>query len=301
MSSELSSSGQSPPIELVQAEKTYGSLVNKLKMFKKYIDGGWISEVEDQKWGFKPTWANKMGHLATTHGQMFLAMSGTMPPARDWAWNLGIEDLDTVAFKSLPSTFPVENRPIKYRPVADFGMKSAQPDAVNAMVEEIDRILEDHPDEKGLIHTVSYVITKTLMAKSRHKERLMTHNLNGKERGEAAKEFMESKSPLVLVSPSFNRGLDLAYDLGRFQILCKIPFKSLGDKQTARRRWSGKPGERWYLGSAARDIVQQYGRVVRAEDDWGVTYILDERFKRFHEENEQFFPKWFTEAIEWEK
>ncbi|GAH65791.1 unnamed protein product, partial [marine sediment metagenome] len=109
----------------------------------------------------------------------------------------------------------------------------------------------------------------------------------------------DSEAPLVLVSPSFGRGVDLFGDRARFQIICKIPFPDLGDKQTSKRRWSGKSGERWYLLETVRAIVQMAGRIVRSADDYGVTYILDSRFERFFKQMHKDFPPWFTEAIVW--
>ncbi|GAJ04206.1 unnamed protein product, partial [marine sediment metagenome] len=105
--------------------------------------------------------------------------------------------------------------------------------------------------------------------------------------------------PLVLISPSFGRGVDLFDERARFQIVVKLPFMDLGDKQTAKRRWSGKGGERWYTLQTVRALVQMAGRIVRSADDHGVTYILDSRFERFFKQMRKDFPPWFTEAIVW--
>lgn len=42
--------------------------------------------------------------------------------------------------------------------------------------------------------------------------------------------------------------------------------------------------------------MQAYGRVVRAEDDYGVTYIIDESFGHLFRYKSQF-PKYFVEAV----
>ncbi|GAI99131.1 unnamed protein product, partial [marine sediment metagenome] len=118
-------------------------------------------------------------------------------------------------------------------------------------------------------------------------------------RAEALQQLIDSDSPLVLVSPSFGRGVDLFGDRARFQICIKIPFLDLSDKQTAKRRWSGKGGERWYLLETVRAIVQMAGRIVRSADDHGVTYFLDERWSRFYRQMEKDFPPWFREACIW--
>jgi len=286
-----------PPVELMRELIRYQRLHSKLKMFTTCVDARWVSELDDpEKWQFKPTFVRSFGHMLAEHGQRILAMSATMLSARDWAYNLGIED--EVTFHRVPSTFPRENRPVIHLPTADFSLKSANGEALMLMVRMVDGLLDKHKAQKGIIHAVSYKIAKYLLEHSRHQDRLISHSEAG-TRAEALRRLIESEMPLVLVSPSFGRGVDLFGDRARFQICVKIPFPDLGDKQTAKRRWSGKAGERWYLLETVRAIVQMAGRIVRSADDWGVTYILDERWPRFYHQMERDFPLWFREACVW--
>jgi len=52
----------------------------------------------------------------------------------------------------------------------------------------------------------------------------------------------------------------------------------------------------WARYQAIKNIVQAYGRIVRAEDDFGVTYIIDSSFGHLFRYKSQY-PKWFIEAV----
>ena len=292
-----------PPVELTREYTDYSRLRSKLIRFTEWVNETWVAELDDPgKWEFKPTWVNQkvgnevMGETLWGHGKQILAMSATMLSAKDWAQGLGIKD--KVAFHRVPSYFPKENRPIIYLPTADFSQKAASEESIAIAIKVIDGLLDKHENEKGLIHTVSYKLTRELLNRSRHQNRLISHNKAG-ARAEALEQLVQSQAPLVLVSPSFGRGIDLFGNRARFQICVKIPFLDLGDKQTKKRRWSSKAGERWYTLEALRSLVQMCGRIVRSADDWGITYILDERFPRFILQMKRDCPQWFLEAIQW--
>lgn len=288
---------QEPPKSLMFELLHYQRLESKLKMFVDSVDESWVPELDNpEKWEFKPTFVRRFGHLLSKHAERILAMSATMLSAKDWAWNLGIEE--EVSFRRDPSTFPKENMPIIPLSVADLSLKTTNAESLALIMRMIGGLLDKHKDEKGIIHAISYVITKYILEHSQHRNRLISHSEAG-TRSAALQQLIDSESPLVLVSPSFGRGVDLFGERARFQIICKIPFLDLGDKQTAKRRWSGKGGERWYLLETVRAIVQMAGRIVRSADDYGTTYILDSRFERFFKQMHKDFPPWFTEAIVW--
>ena len=128
---------------------------------------------------------------------------------------------------------------------------------------------EKHKDEKGLIHTNSYkcqhFINNNLI-----NSRLISHNSDNREG--ILNYFEKDENPLVLVSPSMSEGVDLPYDKCRFQVIYKIPFPYLGDKQINMRR---KNDQKWYAYKTVMTLMQAYGRGMRAEDDYCYTYILD--------------------------
>ena len=301
--SEMAHLGLNVPEHTQQKARNLRTLVNKLRLFIVRATSEWIlDDKEEGVWVFKPKWANELGDvMAMRHGERILAMSGTMPSPEFWAKDLGLP-LDKVAFREVPSTFPPDRRPVIVMPVVKMTYspsRDKREEKYAQLLEKVDELLDKYPEDKGVVHTVNGELCSYLVTHSRHRSRLITHDT--KNRGDIADLFMESTKPLVLVSPSFSRGLDLKGDRSRFQCVLKIPYAGLGDKQTKARADDGDHGQAWYSGLAIRDVVQMSGRVMRSEDDWGVTYIMDARFGRFYYRNKNQFPTHFQEAVTWEE
>jgi ATP-dependent DNA helicase DinG len=89
-------------------------------------------------------------------------------------------------------------------------------------------------------------------------------------------------------------GIDLADDLSRWQVICKIPYPYLGDPQVARRK---DIDAAWYDWKTCLTVVQSYGRSIRSSDDYAVTYVLDADFSTFVKRQQKRLPGWFLEAI----
>ena len=124
--------------------------------------------------------------------------------------------------------------------------------------------------------------------------RLISHTSQNRER--VLNHFEDSKDPLILVSPSMSEGVDLPYDKCRFQVIYKVPFPYLGDKQINLRR---KRDQRWYAYKTVMTLMQAYGRGMRAEDDSCYTYILDKDIEMLFKSPmyKSLVPEFFKEAI----
>ena len=195
-------------------------------------------------------------------------------------------------FVEMPSTFPVENRPVKVLPGPKVSRKSSEQD-YRKLAQDIDRILQLHSKEKGLVHTVSYDLADTIKSFSKFPGLLINHGSGERDRAIAA--FRAAPNGRALLSPSVSAGLDLPYDACRWQAIAKLPFPNLGDPLAAAR---GKAHPELATLDTARTIVQMAGRGVRAVDDTCVTYIEDGNFKWFYRQNFEYFPKWFRDAVE---
>ena len=129
----------------------------------------------------------------------------------------------------------------------------------------------------------------------------MTHT--SKDRLRVLEEFKASTQPKALVSPSMTTGVDLPYDQARWQIIMKLPFPNKGDERIARRMKEGPDGlpnpkgQGWYSWKSACEFVQSCGRVVRAPDDRGATYVLDSNTKWFIPSVRHMLPDWFMAAV----
>lgn len=263
-------------------------------------DDGWT--LRESVWGAeaRPVWITPLvPRIFTRHlGPRVVFMSGTILSAELFAHQIGLPP-DQIDFIRVPCPFPKASRPIYYQPV---GRVSKDNDAsLDALVDAVDALLGRHPDERGLIHTVSYRLARVLVNRSKHADRLLTHDTSGAKT--SALDAFHATPGAVLVSPSVTTGVDLPYDLCRFQVIAKLAFPDLGDPQIKLRMKLGPDGEpdplaqRWYSWATACQLVQAYGRGVRAEDDACVTYLLDGNWRWFRHTVRDLLPGWFTEAF----
>lgn len=280
--------------------ETLNGLLFKTDVFVKYMDDTWLfDEVLDankkiKRWEFKPTWLSPelTEQYFLRHSEKFLMVSATFPPMQVFAKMLGLMAGD-INYMETGGAFPKENRTVYLNPVGDLSYKTFDRDIDN-VTEAVQEILDRHPNEKGVVHTVSYRLNQVIM--NIGNERLITHNADNKM--EILKQFFESKKPLVFVSPSSTRGLDLPGDLCRFQIICKAPFQSLKDKLVNSRVFGSQIGNYWYSSDMSQEIVQAVGRGVRSKSDYCTTYILDKQATGRITSQKRLFPKYWIDACD---
>jgi Rad3-related DNA helicase len=288
--------------------KEFDSLSRQVEMLDKHMckvnrfielfdDENWvfnISETEDQKTRrleFKPIDISPYSDQSLfKFGRKVLMLSATILNHRAFCESLGIP-MEESSFITLPSPFPVENRPVLISPIGK--MSAGEIDStLPKLAEAVRQILAAHPKEKGIIHCHSYKVANYIMKNVRSK-RLLTHR--SEDREDVLNQHLGSKEPTVLVTPSMTEGVDLKGDFSRFQIICKVPYPYLGDKliQKRMRRWSW-----WYPLQTAKTIIQSLGRSIRSADDFAISYILDSDWDRFFSQQKDMFPESFKEAIQ---
>jgi Rad3-related DNA helicase len=196
---------------------------------------------------------------------------------------------------TVPSTFPVTNRPIFLYPVAAVTHKAkdtAYPDVAAAVA----KVIAKHPRERILVHTVSYDLAKYLADHlSVHRARLVTYT-NSQDKAKAVETYLANPAS-VMLAPSLDRGVDFRDDDCRVIVVAKIPFPHLGDKQISAKLYS-PGGQQWYAVKTVRTLVQMTGRGMRSETDACHTYLLDSQFiniiwRRYR----QLLPTWWSEAL----
>ena len=222
-------------------------------------------------------------------GNRIIMMSATILDHTAFCELLGIDKSD-VSFISLPSPFPAENRPIVICGLGSMATKEID-QTLPKMALGVKQILDNHPNEKGIIHCHTFRIAKYLK-KNIASKRLLIHNSHNREK--ILEKHKKSKKPTVLLSPSMTEGVDLKDDCSRFQVICKIPYPYLGDKLIRKKmnRWKW-----WYPLNTAKTIMQSIGRSVRSKKDYAVTYILDSDWNKFYSRNSEYFSKEFTTCI----
>ncbi len=275
-------------ISFLRSYKSVNALHKKMTIFKDIVDDTWIYEERKDRWEFKPIWISQfMKDNFWDHADRFVLMSATPPPPK----LLGLENCEQI---EIPSQFSKENRRIIYQPMANLTHKTMDEERPK-LLKGVREIIDSHPNEKGLIHTVSYSLADYLV-KNLNNGRIITHD--GKGRTNALETFKKCDYPAVLISPSMDRGVDLPYDECRFLICCKLPFPDLSDKQVSSRLYSGSFGKYWYASQTANTLQQMTGRGCRSIDDTCVSYILDRQFENFYGHHSGFLHGWWTEALE---
>lgn len=266
---------------------------DKLARFVYEVNDTWIFSEEKDKdeivWVFKPvTVSSYAEQYLWRHAKSFLGMSGTILDPEIMANDLGIEEW---AYDRTSCPFPLVNRPIYYTPKVNLTYKNMNIE-LPKLAQAVKEIIGQYPNDKVLVHTTSFVIQHYL--KNNLNKRVISHTTQ--DRNEMLELFKAYTEPLVMLSPSFDRGVSLDDDFCRCIIICKVPYLSLADPQVkARMRMPG--GERWYLLKAAQTIMQMSGRGVRSVADYCDTWILDRQFGFLLNRVERYLPQWWKEAI----
>lgn len=264
-----------------------------------YSDDNWIMNTlrpQDDKKGvrrfeFKPIDVSQYSHdIMFKFGERHLLMSATIIDKEMFCKTLGIKE-EEVAFISIDSPFPVENRPIFYLPVGKMSAGDIDK-TLPKMVEVLREILNEHKNDKGVLHAINYKVVNYLRDHLRDPRLLIQNDEN---RDAILRKHVESLEPTVLVSPSMTEGVDLKDDLSRFQVFLKMPFPFLGDEVTKKRM---KLNDGWYPFVTARSIIQGVGRSIRNETDSAQTYILDECWDAFYRQNRKLFTPSFQASIQ---
>jgi Rad3-related DNA helicase len=250
----------------------------------------------------RPIWGWTVAHsLLWRHFDRVLLMSATPGNPEIERIKLGIAKDDFV-FIERPSIFPIANRPIFYWPVAKLSYTSGSEDW-NRIAAAIVKIASSGQwaERKGLVHSGSKANATKLVALCNNllgTRRFFTH---GDKKGEAVAAlelYKRSPEPLILVTASFTTGLDLPYLIG-WQVIAKVPYGSLADEMTAKRRAFRDAngvqfGQKVYQSEAMNTVVQAAGRIVRTKEDSGPTFILDGNYAMLH--RLAWMPKFYTEA-----
>ena len=254
---------------------------------------------------FRPVFVAGYGNaLLWRNGTKFLLMSATILTDTIMAAELGLT-LDTRIFSTVevPSNFPIENRPVHVVPIAEMTYTKME-DEKPKMADAICGVLRRHPDERVLVHCVSYDLARYLEGRVNDLRGngiggpgrlLLTYNSSHEK--DAVLDTYKATDGAVLFAASMDRGIDLPDNACRVQVVAKVPYPNLKDKRINARLHSPM-GQHWYIMQTVRTLVQMAGRAVRHKGDYAVTYILDSQFvENVWKGHSKMFPKYFREAL----
>ena len=262
-----------------------------------YLDSEmWIFDY-DKEFGiaqFKPLKIdNYARETLFNHADVCIFMSATILDYRLFANWLGISPDDIYAIRR-KSPFNLKRNPIKTYKSFNMSYSLLEKTAPQT-VPIIKEILDKHKNDKGIIHTVS-AKCRDFLINNIKSDRFITHDTQN--RSEIINEFKCSNEPKVLVSPSVNEGIDLPGDECRFQIIYKIPYPDLGDRQISMRN---AIDPKWYDYKTSLALVQTHGRGMRFEKDYCTTYFIDSRLDGYLSHDffmNHFIPDTFIDAID---
>lgn len=240
---------------------------------------------------FKPLFAKTYANqLMFEKGEKVLLMSGSILDKETYCASLGIS-LKNCEFLSLDSPFPIQNRRVFITSSGSMSRKNID-NSLPKVIKDIKKILELHKDDKGIIHVSSHAIARRIVDELNDKRLCIVDDFDSRD--QMLEFHHETGSNNVLISPSLMQGVDLKDDLSRFQIIAKIPFPNLGNKYIFTKKDRVK---KWYSYQTAKIIVQAYGRSIRDQTDYAMTYIVDSDFNFFYKMNSKMLPKYFVEAL----
>jgi Rad3-related DNA helicase len=256
----------------------------------------WVVDADEQSITIKPMDPERyLKHTVWDRANRHALLSATILNKEAFCRSVGL-DPSNVALVDVEHTFPVENRPL-YDVTQGKMTYEHREQTLPKMAETIVRVMAQHPDEKGIVHAHSYDIAEKLagrLADFGVGDRVRTHDSD--TRDAELECWKASDAPEVFVAVKMEEALDLAYDLGRWQVLCKAPFLNTNDSRVAARLADGQWA--WYYRSALRTVIQACGRVVRAPDDEGATYVADSSILDLFERARGDMPPWFRDQVD---
>ncbi len=238
--------------------------------------------------------ARYLHHTVWDRGNKFALLSATILNKEAFCAGAGL-DPATVALVDVPHTFPLEHRPL-YDVTCGKMTYDHRDETLPKVARTVVRLMQRHPEEKGLVHAHSYAIADRLVS---HLEdmgvggRVRAHDRESRD--DALAGWKREASNAVFVAVKMEEALDLHGDLCRWQVICKAPYPNTRDSRVARRLEEGQWG--WYYRTALRTVIQAAGRVVRAPDDHGATYLADSSLLDLFERAHGDLPTWFADQV----
>jgi Rad3-related DNA helicase len=239
--------------------------------------------------------ARYLRHTVWDRGNRFALLSATILSKEAFCRGVGLDPAD-VALVDVEHTFPLANRPL-YDVTRGSMTYEHRDETIPEIARLIVRLMAEHPKEKGLIHAHSYDIAERLTERLGEfgvAARVRRHDK--RNRDDELEAWKASPDPEVFVSVKMEEALDLKGDLCRWQVVCKAPYRNTNDSRVARRLEDGQWA--WYHRTALRTVIQACGRVVRAPDDHGATYLADDSLLDLFERAAADTPSWFRDQID---
>lgn len=260
----------------------------------KINQSNWVLEKNVDKknisLSIEPVWVSEYldKYVFSKYKKVFF-MSGTILNKELFSKVNGLDSNKTVYYK-IDSPFPAKNRPIYYMPVGKLTYTTKE-QTFEKYIPYINKLLNKYKNQKGVIHTVTYELSKWVQRDIEDK-RLIFHESDSKDY--ALRKHLNSSDPTVIVSPSMGTGVNFNDDKARFQILLKVPYPSLASQKNKMRQ---KTVPDWYVFKSISSLMQIYGRGCRHMEDNCSLIILDGCFGDVLKYSSSWIPEWVKDSI----
>jgi len=234
-------------------------------------------------------------HTVWDRGRRFALFSATILDGDAFCASVGL-DPDRVALVDVPHTFPVENRPL-YDVTQGKMTYDRREETLPTLARTLVRLMQHHPEQKGLVHCHSYDIQERLtdhLTEFGVGARVRAHDRESRDAALGA--WKRSDDPEVFLSVKMEEALDLRGEVCRWQLLCKAPYPNTQDSRVGARLENDRWG--WYYRTALRTVIQACGRIVRSPEDHGATYLGDASLLDVFERARRTMPDWFCDQVD---
>lgn len=291
--------GENGDVKLMKIIKDLSQQVMKIDIFTTEYEinpNNWVLEsnfnehTKQKDLSLEPIWANDyLEKYVWSKYDMVVLMSGTILDKGLFCGLNGI-DPEKAVYYSIPSPFPLKNRPIYYIPIGKMSYTKKE-ETFQKYVPFISNLLKKYEGKKGIIHTNSFELAKWIERDIKN-PRLVYHDSSTKE--EVLSNHFTTEQSTVIVSPSVGTGVSFDHDRARFQIIAKVPYPSLASQKNKMRQ---RVNPEWYSYITVATIMQSIGRIVRSKTDFGDTIIIDESFGDIMKYSSHYLPDWLQESI----
>ncbi len=278
-------------ISAITALRLYRNMYEKLVLIlQNWYSTEFIIEPEADKVKFTPLFVNILAQNFFKHADHVILMSATIIDHAMFAKSLGITEYEYI---EVDSEFTPSQSPIYCLDKFKLNYKNLDK-ILPKLVEIAKRVCDKYPDDKGIIHTHTFKITKALQDHIKNDKRFLL-----REPGITNEYLLHthrlSTKGTVIISPSLGFGTDLSDEFGRFSVIMKTPYLPLGDK---RIKTIADRNPRWYQMKALITLVQMCGRTTRSVTDFSDTYILDGTAVDLIKRNIDKLPRFFRDRLQ---
>lgn len=261
----------------------------------------WVYDIVKDERGrkivFQPITSGRfLNRVLWNRGEKIILSSGTISPevyVREGGLENKAFDFNDCVIE-VPSEFPIDKSPIYYKAIGKM-TKDVKDYTFPLMMKEINKVVSERSDRKGIIHTFSYDNAVRVVDSIDPELRELLWIQDRKNRSKSLDDWIKNDEPSLFVSTNMTEGLNLKGDLCRYQIYLKIGFPNTQDKRVAKRLELGHWV--WYYMQAIEDLEQASGRATRSVDDWSEMFIYDASFATLFTKYNKYLKPWFKSRM----